>query len=159
MYEDIEFIINQNKRILFIGDEGLGKSQTIRLLLSINSFQNKVVVETEQEIEFIKRNLLVDSSVTFESYQSFSDVPKILFNLNQKRLPFISVINDISLFSRRTTKRSNFVEAVTNYLNELGDHQGLSGFLNNNLDLIVSFENKDLVKYYHTNQVKNSLAI
>jgi hypothetical protein len=75
-------------------------------------------VETQQEVDFIKRNLLIDRSVTFKSYQSYSDFPKIISNLNQKGLPFISVTNDISLFANST-----------NFPNEVESQKDLNTFL------------------------------
>ncbi|WP_209124372.1 hypothetical protein [Alkalihalobacillus sp. BA299] len=148
MIKEIETIINKHKRVLFIGEKQLGKSHTVRLLLSSSLIQNKVIVETKQEVEFIKRNLLIDSSITFKSYQSYSGFPKIISNLNQKGLPFISVTNDLSLFSNST---ENSLYAIS--------QKDLSTFLKTNFDLIALFENKYSIKYFQLNKESKNLAI
>lgn len=150
MIKDLELMINEHKRVLLLGAPGVGKSQSVRLLLSENAIQNRVIVETKEEVDFIKRNLILEHTISFESYQKKSELFNKIKGLNNQNKPFIAVLNETSLIKTKEVD-INLFQLIKEHLLERDQLKGIYDFLYRNFDLIIFFERKELVRFFFPN--------
>lgn len=141
LYDRLLKAINQKNKVLFLGEAGTGKSHLLRLLLTDMALKEKLVIDTPEEVDFIKKNFKIDPNITFETFEDILAIPELIIRLAAKEQPFIAAV-DVPSIHPMANRRSVF-DIFREYLTHEGKYrrkQQVEQLMTENIDLMIVLE-------------------